>query len=416
MKLILTFTTALFIQLYAAAADSVLVFRQVPYSQVFELAKKEKKAVLLYFHFDGCGACAKMEKTAFIDKKVADLYNTNFICLEVNTRKGEGIETNNIYTIELHPTYLFLDENGNILHKIVGVFSPDEFVLQARNALHPTKTLAYLRQQYKNGNRDPGFLLDYCYRLRDANELDSFVINEYLATQVINDLNKEKNIRFIYEFCLYNGRICIPFNSPAYHFMDSGRMLFDPFFEREQTDTRLMFIAMDAAYAAIERKDKTAFREAIDALKKYDNGKEYTFKELDGRITMWANTRSLILMAEMTFYERSGEQDQYNNALKEYLGKIWNDYEELNTFAWNCYEKYDDKTRLEKAAECVQRSIKLNNNYANNDTYTCLLYKLNRYDKALKQAEKAITLAKQKNLDYKETTELVEKIKDKQKK
>ena len=50
MKLSLTFATALLMQLSIAASDTTLVFRQTSYSKVFELAKKEKKAVLLYLN------------------------------------------------------------------------------------------------------------------------------------------------------------------------------------------------------------------------------------------------------------------------------------------------------------------------------------------------------------------------------
>ena len=32
------------------------------------------------------------------------------------------------YNIQLHPTFLFLDTNAKQLHKIVGVFNPDEFI------------------------------------------------------------------------------------------------------------------------------------------------------------------------------------------------------------------------------------------------------------------------------------------------
>jgi thioredoxin-related protein len=77
-----------------ASTDSTLFLRPINYSEVFEVAKKENKTVMLYFHFDQCGACRKMEKTAFIDNEVAEFYNKNFVSFEINTRKGEGIETN----------------------------------------------------------------------------------------------------------------------------------------------------------------------------------------------------------------------------------------------------------------------------------------------------------------------------------
>jgi len=416
MKIILTFTTVFLIQLSVAASDTTLLLRQISYSQVFELAKKEKKAVLLYFHFDGCGACVKMEKTAFVDKNVASFYNSNFVCLEVNTRKGEGVETNKIYNVQLHPTYLFLDENGNALHKIVGVFSPDEFILQAQNALNPTKTLTHFKQQYKDGKRDADFLFDYCYRLRDAYELDSLVINEYLNTQTTNDLSKEINIKFIYEFAVHAFKITTPFNSIAFNFMLNNRDKFYQYFNKDQVDTRIVWILNASIYEAIERQNEIVFSKSIEVLKSFDTGQTYTFKEMDGRTTGIITSKNLVLASQMEYYEKAGNLDKYNDALKQYLEKIWNDYDGLNTFAWNYYERYEDKVKLEKAVECVKRSIEINSNYANNDTYACLLYKLGKYEKALTQADKAIELAKQKNLDYKETADLIEKIKDRQKK
>ncbi len=416
MKQILTFTTALLIQLSVVASDTTLVLRQTSYSQVFELAKKEKKAVLLYFHFDGCGACVKMEKTAFVDRKVADFYNSNFVCLEINTRKGEGIETNKIYNVQLHPTYLFLDENGKELHKIVGVFSPDEFVLQAQNALNLTKSLTYFKQQYKNGKRDANFLFDYCYRLRDAYELDSLVINEYLNTQSIDDLGKENNIKFIYEFAVHAFKITTPFNSIAFNFMLNNRDKFYQYFDKDQVDTRIVWIVNAATYEAIEKQNEILFSKSIEVLKPFDTGQTYTFREMDGRTTGMITSKHLVLSYQMEYYEKASNLDKYNDVLRQYLEKIWNDYDALNTFAWNYYERFDDKSKLIKAVECIERSIELNSNYANNDTYACLLYKLSKYDKALKQAERAIELAKQKNIDYKETSDLIIKIKEKQKK
>jgi thioredoxin-related protein len=413
MKQIITFTTALLIQLSVVASDTTLVLRQTSYSQVFELAKKEKKAVLLYFHFDGCGACVKMENTAFVDKKVADFYNSNFVCFEVNTRKGEGIETNKIYSVQLHPTYLFLDTNGKELHKIVGVFSPDEFVLQAQKALSPTKTLSYYKQLYYNGKRDADFLFDYCYTLRDANELDSLVINEYLNTQITSDLSNEKNIKFIYEFFIHRGNVCICFNSGAYLYMLNNKDRFAKYYDLEQVNTRLMFAVLSAVYNAIERKDTTEFFNAIEALKVYDIGKEYNFKEMDGRITLWTTSKTMVLSAKISFFEKIGDEKKYNETLKQYIKIIWNSAAELNSFSWNVYEQVNNNEtqKIKTAIKCSIRSIELENNYANNDTYAWLLYKSGDKKKALKQAIKAIKIAKENNQDFSETQKLIDTIK-----
>ena len=62
MRLITLITVICYTCFTAIAADTTITFRQINYSDVFKLAKQEQKHVFLYFHFDGCGACVKMEK------------------------------------------------------------------------------------------------------------------------------------------------------------------------------------------------------------------------------------------------------------------------------------------------------------------------------------------------------------------
>ncbi|MFP4529347.1 MAG: hypothetical protein ACLFQX_12430, partial [Candidatus Kapaibacterium sp.] len=60
----------------------------------------------------------------------------------------------------------------------------------------------------------------------------------------------------------------------------------------------------------------------------------------------------------------------------------------------------------------VERSIELNSNYANQDTYAAILYKLGEYEKALKHANLALEMARKEGKETPaETVELREKIK-----
>ena len=164
------------------------------------------------------------------------------------------------------------------------------------------------------------------------------------------------------------------------------------------------------------KQNEVSFNKAIEILELFDTGQAYMFKEMDGRQTGMIMSKSLVLTSQMGYYEKAGNLDKYNNALKQYLEKIWDDYSALNTLAWDYFENYDEKSNLEKAIEWAERSIELNSNYANNDTYAWLLYKLEDYDRARKQAEIAIELAKQKNLNHQETSDLIVKINEKEKK
>ena len=137
MQLILTLTVYLSFQ--TVATDTTIVFREISYSEIFDIAKKENKPVFLYFHFIGCSGCLKMEQTVFVNKQIHDFFNQNFICYSVNISKPDGIETNKIYKGWGVPSFLFLDTDGNIIHSFAGIRTPDEFLQEARNALELMK-------------------------------------------------------------------------------------------------------------------------------------------------------------------------------------------------------------------------------------------------------------------------------------
>ncbi len=395
---------------FVKAVDTTIVMRHISYADVFNIAKQENKPVMLFFHFDGCGACVEMQKTVFADPQVAAFYNQHFVCMEVNTRKGEGIETNKIYKVQMHPTFMFLDSAGTILDKLVGVFTPNQFVQTGQNVLARRFTLNAFQQQYKKGNRDAAFLLSYCYKLNDAYELDSDMINQYLKTQSMEDFGKEENIRFIYEFSLLHYHNTIMYNSPAFNYMVSHKDKFNALFDPKQVDSRILWILSTAAYDATT--DDATFNKILGMLKDYDNGNAHEFREMDGRLTGMQTNKHIVLTAKLYRYELKGDRTMYEEALKELTARMWNQQEELNNMAWGWYESKSNAADIAQAIEWSKRSIELNNNYANNDTYAALLYKAGRNKEALAQADKAIAIAKEKSQDYRSTTELLQKMKE----
>jgi len=88
----------------------------------------------------------------------------------------------------------------------------------------------------------------------------------------------------------------------------------------------------------------------------------------------------------------------------------WNNFNLLNSLAWDVYENENDKEKLAKAIEWVKRSLELNKNYYNTDTYAALLYKTGKYKKALSVAEEAVKIAKKDSDDFSTTTKLIENI------
>ncbi len=95
------------------------------------------------------------------------------------------------------------------------------------------------------------------------------------------------------------------------------------------------------------------------------------------------------------------------------LGKVWNDWNALNTVAWKAYEANVSGSQLNQAIKAIQRSIQLNSNYYNHDTYAALLYLDGKYVKSLKEAKKAISKAKYSGINYAPTNDLIFKAIDK---
>ncbi|MFZ4414994.1 MAG: thioredoxin fold domain-containing protein [Bacteroidales bacterium] len=416
MKKFLTISTIVLLQFSVFATDTTIVFRKVNYTQVFELAKKENKAIMLYFHTKGCGACKRMEDSVFIKHNVANYYNNNFVCLNVNLSKDEGIVTNKKYNIKSYPAFIIINENDTILNKVIGMLSPEAFIKFGQDALSPLRNLTYLKQQYENKKTDADFMYAYCYALSKMKELTKKPCSEYLATQSDSNLMLEKNIRFIYEFAMNEYKILIPFDSRVYNFMLNNKEVFYRYFEKDQVDTRLVWIANDAVNKANLRNDEILFEKIIIVLKKFDFYKELVFKEMNGSPTGVMTNPDNALSLQIKHYRKNGNKEKYDEALKEFLQKHQDNSEGLNEIAWDYYENENDSANLQKAVQWVRKSIALNSNYGNNDTYACLLYKLGDYDHATEQAKKAIKLAKKKKMNYTETSTLLIKIKDKQKK
>jgi thioredoxin-related protein len=92
----------------AHATNTTIEFSKAGYSEIFKIAKKENKAVMLFFHFDGCPPCAKMQKETFINSEVAGFYNSHFINFEIITTTEEGKKLSEKYNVKLKPTVLLL--------------------------------------------------------------------------------------------------------------------------------------------------------------------------------------------------------------------------------------------------------------------------------------------------------------------
>jgi thioredoxin-related protein len=98
------------------------------FDQAVEKASTENKKIFIYGHTDWCGYCRKMEKSTFKEKEVNDFMNANFVSLNYDLEKGEGIHIAAKYGLKSYPAYVLLSPKGELLSKTGGYINQETFL------------------------------------------------------------------------------------------------------------------------------------------------------------------------------------------------------------------------------------------------------------------------------------------------
>ena len=214
----------------------------------------------------------------------------------------------------------------------------------------------------------------------------SKIAEEYLATQ--NNWNTDDNMEFIY-------RMTSDLDSKMADHLFKNRKAFENKFGEQAISGKINEMVQNTISGAQTEAD----------LAKVENlyAKAYPDKaaEMSGRL-------------KMGFYAQREDWGNFAKAANAYYKKYPpKEWEELNEFAWIFYEEVSGKKELKSALRWAKKSVKIDGNYMNTDTVAALYYKLGKKGKALKNANKAIELAKATGEDYSSTELLIEKIKGK---
>ncbi len=108
-------------------------------SQIFDQAKAQKKLVFVDAYATWCAPCKLMDKEVFTDKIAAKFFNDNFISYKLNIEKNNGETVKLLYSIDVLPTLLFLDADGNVLKKVENSITTTMLKAAAQEALRKAK-------------------------------------------------------------------------------------------------------------------------------------------------------------------------------------------------------------------------------------------------------------------------------------
>ena len=121
-------------------------------------AKKEHKLIFVDAYTTWCGPCKWMAKTVFTNDTVADFFNTNFISTKIDMEKGEGIEFRKKYNVFCFPNLLFIDSNGEVVHRRGGGMPSANFIAFAKEAQGSSNTYQAFAKEYETKKSDALFI------------------------------------------------------------------------------------------------------------------------------------------------------------------------------------------------------------------------------------------------------------------
>jgi thiol-disulfide isomerase/thioredoxin len=89
-------------------------FQDITLEEAIAKATQENKHVFIECHTDGCVPCKMMKDKVFPHDKMAEYLNREFVSISVDNENGDGLQIMEKYDVQMFPTYIILEPNGEL--------------------------------------------------------------------------------------------------------------------------------------------------------------------------------------------------------------------------------------------------------------------------------------------------------------
>ena len=120
-------------------AEGIIFSKETKWENLVSLARKEKKLIFLDAYTTWCGPCKYLQSKIFPQKEVGNFFNKNFINVKMDMEAGEGLLLSDQFEVTAYPTLLFINGDGQLVHKSIGAMESDELLELGLAALDPDK-------------------------------------------------------------------------------------------------------------------------------------------------------------------------------------------------------------------------------------------------------------------------------------
>jgi thiol-disulfide isomerase/thioredoxin len=226
-------------------------FEKTKWKQVLEKAKKEKKIIFFDCYTSWCGPCKWMEKNVYNIDTVADFYNSSFICVKLDMEKDEGFDLAKKYNITTYPTMLYLNAEGEVLHRTCGSALPKDFIENGRNALDPQKQLLTFTNNFYSNATDAKTAFEYFEHLEKACIAVDTIVEKYFLTQKDSNLTSPYNWKIISNYAGYT--------SKSFQYLETNRFVFYQLYNIDSVEKKINQIYADVLRTAHQSRNQKEF-------------------------------------------------------------------------------------------------------------------------------------------------------------
>lgn len=286
-----------------------------------------------------------------------------------------GVELSEKYSVAVFPSFLFINGNGELVHRGCGGVDANQFLALAEEALTDSLTLKAMEERYEAGDQSTDFMLAYLELLEESClDAERFAAG-YLKKVELKDLTEETpwEVFAAYQWDIY---------SREFQYLLKNKELYEENLGQKIVNAKLYDTFL------------SQYQEIFEAEELHDFGMRallHSFKDVT-----FTGSDTLRLMMNLHYSEYTENWSDYADYAVELVGMTnLEDPEQLNELAWKFYLFVDNKNQLEIASSWAQQAVDQQPEPSMIDTYASLQFKLGNRKKAIELEKRALELAQE---------------------
>ena len=337
-------------------------------------AEKSEKLVFVDAYAVWCGPCKKMAKTTFMDKKIGEFFNANFINLKIDMEKGHGLTFGSKYPVSAYPTLMFLNGKGEVVHKATGGRDVAQLLAFAEKAMGMDDRSGDYEVAYSEGKRDYELVYKYVQALNKVGKPSAKIVNDYLRSKPA--ISEEQMTKFLLVAVI-----------------DADSKAFEELIKRKSNAEKLT--GEESVKDAIVKACKKTVNKAIE----YESEMLLTEAQNKMKASYKSEAKAFEYESKIIYYKGLGYTDMYLETVQDYCSKvIKKDAEAINELAVEISKHHNkNKKALNIAEDLAKNASKKGKKADYYLTYAKILDLNEKKGDALKAANKALEITRNNN-------------------